>query len=609
MSEDFDRRKYLEWLATTSAVGLAGCTGDGGDGGDDGTDGSGSDGSDSSDGSDGSDGSTPTQTQSMEEQFPIEGRFNIGMGVVPNEGQYNPYNPKRLLIGDNNSPNMVLYDELWQPLPETGEDYMEEGTLLTDRSYDPDNAVVTLNIREDARWHNGDTYKARDLVTQYKMEQYVNSALGNVEEFEIVDEKTVRISLAEAVNPQILWNSLLVEGTVKHSEFSDWLDRLENADDQEGRDQVLSDLQSMSIEEPIGNGPFQFERAGSQELVLTNFEEYHRPVPFTEYVYKYLSDLNSIVSAFLGGDLDGQAHMSAPGSTQDQLPDHIRKIQAGTASGGWNLSVSMDHDFLGDRRVRQAIAHLLDRQRMADNTLPAHSYVENMVGLTNKAAPNWLGDSLSEYETYEGNNTERAMELLEEAGYSKEDGTVVDSNGETVTFELLTPTWENPSRIAETANTILDDFGLEMEVSSQPGTQFSNRRSNGDFDMSLFYWWAPHPYSGYQRDFINRREQLNNETTVTVPPLGESSGETTVDVQARLDELYTATDSANARDIVKEIAWVYNEYLPTLPMTQGVSTSYIATEGWNTVSEDSKHYDPFYPTEWWVRTGDLYPTN
>ena len=44
-------------------------------------------------------------------------------------------------------------------------------------------------------------------------------------------------------------------------------------------------------------------------------------------------------------------------------------------------------------------------------------------------------------------------------------------------------------------------------------------------------------------------------------------------------------------------------------MTQGVSTSYIATEGWNTVSEDSKHYDPFYPTEWWVRTGDLYPTN
>ncbi|MFB6140551.1 MAG: ABC transporter substrate-binding protein [Halosimplex sp.] len=619
MSNDIGRRDYLEWIAGTAAVGgtvaLAGCSdgggsgsptdgsGDGGDGGDGGA--TGGDGGTTGDG--GTEEPTPTET-SVANTFPREGTFDIGMGTVPDEGQYNPYNSKRLLIGDNNSPNMVLYDELWQPLPKTGEDYMEQGTLLTDRSYDPDNASATLHIREDSVWHNGDDYTARDLVTHYKMEQFVNDALGNVESFSIADDKTVEISLSEAVNPDILWNSLQMEGTVKHSEFSEWLQKLQDASTDEERDQVLTNLQGWTIEQPVGNGPFKYDRAGSQELVLTNFEDYHRPVPFTEYKYHYLPDLNSVVSAFLGGDLDGQAHMSAPKSTQKQLPDHIVKIRAGTASGGWNLSVNMEHSFLGNRKVRQAIAHLIDRQRMADNTLPSHGYVENMVGLTNKMAPNWLGDALGQYETYQGNNTEKAAALLEEAGYPKEDGTVVDSDGEPVTFEMLTPTWENPSRVTETAKTIFDDFGLQAEISSQPGTQFSNRRSNGDFDMTLFYWWAPHPYSGYQRDFINRQEQINNDTEIEVPSMS-GSGSTTIDVQAKLDQLYTETDQAAAKEAVQQIAWTYNNYLPTLPMTQGITTSYIGTEDWHSVPEDSKHYDPLYPTEWWVRTGDLYPTN
>lgn len=604
MSDTIDRRSYLERIAVTSlaggTVGLAGCSG-GGDG-DSSTDNSGA-------GSDGESSDASSTETSIEDQFPIEGEFNIAVGVVPNEGQYNPYNPKRLLIGPNNTPNQVLYDELWQPLPKTGEDYMGQGTLLSNRSYDPDNRLVTLDIREGSQWHNGDDYTARDLVTNYKMEQHVNAALQNVESFDIVDDKTVEITLEEAVNTQILWNSLLIEGTVKHSIFGEWLQRLEDAESDSETDQVLADLQNFSLDEPIGNGPFKFEEATSSQLRLSHFEDYHRTVPFTDYVYEYLPELNSIVSAFLGGELDGQAHMAAPTETQNQLPDAITKIESGTASGGWNLSVDMQHDFLGDRKVRQAIAHLIDRNRMAENTLPAHSYVENMVGLTNKMAPNWLGESLNEFETYEGNNTEHALELLEEAGYAQEDGQIVDGDGEQVSFEILAPTWENPNNVAETAQLTLEDFGMSVELSSQPGTQFSNRRSDGDFDMSLFYWWAPHPHDGYRADFIDRMDQINNDTEVTVPSFGESSGSMTVDVEERLNELYTTTDEETAREIVREIAWVYNNYLPTLPMTQGVSTSYINTESWNSVAEDSEHYDAFYPTEWWVRVGELYPNN
>lgn len=585
MSNDIDRRDYLKRIATMSVVGgaagLSGCTG----------------------------GGESETSKSKPKNFPMEGSFAVGTGVVPSEGQYNPYNPKRLLISPNNAPNQVLYDMLWQPIPKTNEDYMEKGTLLTGRKYDPNKKKVTLKIREDAKWHNGDTYKAQDLITHYRMEQYVNDALGNIKEFTAPDEKTVEATLKKAVNTEILWNSLHIQGTVKHSQYSEWVQRFQDATTNKETDQVLVELQEWAIEKPVGNGPFQYERANSQELVLKQFEGYHRPVPFTEYVYKYLPDLNSLVSAFLGGDLDGQAHMSIPQSTQKQLPDHIKNIQAGTASGGWNISVNMKHDFLGKRKVRQAIAYLIDRHRMAENTLPAHGYLKHVVGLTNKSAQRWLGDRLDAYNRYQGNNTEKAMALLEEAGYSKQNGTIVDSNGKPVKFEFLTPTWTNPSRIAETTKTTFDDFGLQMEISSQPGTQFSNRQTNGDFDMTIFYWWAPHPYSGYQRDFINRQKKIHNKITISVPPVGEPDGPTSeVDVQALLDQLYTETDTEAAKEIVQKIAWVYNQYLPTLPMTQGVSTSYIATDDWHTVSKDSKHYNPFYPTEWWVRVGELYPT-
>ncbi|MFB6202104.1 MAG: ABC transporter substrate-binding protein [Halorhabdus sp.] len=617
MSNEIDRRKYLELIATTGAVGgtagLAGCGG----GGETTTDSPDTDTPESGGGetetptepeSGGGETETPTETEEgISSQFPLEGTFDIGLGIVPNEGQYNPYNPKRLMIGPNNTPNQVLYDELWQPLPKTGEDYMEQGTLLTGRSYEPDNKLVTLNIREDAKWHNGDSYTARDLVTHYKLEQYVNDAVGQVESFSIKDDKTVELSLKKVINTELLWNSLQLEGNVKHSQFKSWLQKFEDATTDSERNTILANIQKYTIEEPIGNGPFRFERANSQELLLTHFEGYHVPVPFTKYKYNYLSGANAIVSAFLSNKLDGQAHIPLPKATQKQLPDGITKIKAGSANGGWSLRTNMDHSFLGKRKVRKAIAHLLDRHTMAKNTLPSHGYVKYMVGLTNKSAPDWLGDKLDQYERYEGSNTERAMELLNEAGYSKKGGKVVGPDGKQVSFTLLTPTWKNPRRMSETARKTLENFGIKVEFSSVPGTQFSNRRSNADYDMAPFYWWAPHPHGGYRRAFITHKSAVNNKTTVTVPTMGDSSGTKTVDVKAKLDDLLTATDREKAQSIVQDIAWVYNEYLPTLPMTQGITTTYIDTKEWHSPPEDSKHYDPLYPTEWWVRTGDLYP--
>ncbi|MFB6134777.1 MAG: ABC transporter substrate-binding protein [Halanaeroarchaeum sp.] len=624
MSNDLNRRKYLQRLVQASviggSVGFAGCGGDGGgDGGggdtptatdsptdesDGGTPGGGTPGGGTS-----GDTSSPTATDTpASANWPIDASFSAGTGVVPSQGQFNPYNAKQLLISPNNTPNLVLYDDLWKTLPQTGEDYMKEGTILTGREYDPDNKTVTLNIRDDARWHNGDTYKARDLVTHYKLNQYINNALSNVTEISAVDEKTVELSLKDVVNTGILWDSLALEANVKHSMFKQYLQRLEDAGSQSKRNQVIADIQSYRIEKAVGTGPFQYDRANGQRLVLTNFEDYHRPVPFTEYVYKYLPDLNSVVSAFLGGDLDGQAHMSAPESTQQQLPDHIVKIQAGTASGGWGLTYNLNRDFLGQRKVRQAMAHLIDRRRIAENTLPAHSYVKHAVGLTNKNAANYLGDRLNEYERYEGNNTEKAMSLLEEAGYSKQKGTVVDSKGEPVKFNFLSPTWTNPSRVAETVKAITDDFGLNMQISTQPGTQFRNRRSKGDFDMTVWYWWAPHPYTGYQRAFVDRKDAIHNKQKIAVPPIGKPDGtRSTVDVVKLQNQLYTETDPQQAKEIVQQIAWVYNRYLPTIPATQGVSTSYIATDDWQIPSKDSKHYDPFYPNGWWPKVGELVP--
>jgi ABC-type transport system substrate-binding protein len=160
---------------------------------------------------------------------------------------------------------------------------------------------------------------------------------------------------------------------------------------------------------PIGTGPFQFVAWSDSELQLAANTDHFRGAPLLDGVEIHFprGDGTEDLERFLAGEVD----VLAP-TTEDLVP--LRDQPAVRIHRYHELSLSflgMNTGFpaLGDVRVRQAIAHALDRE-----ALVAHAPVVRRVatGILPPGMPAYAPDPKAlRYDP------DRARELLAEAGY------------------------------------------------------------------------------------------------------------------------------------------------------------------------------------------------
>lgn len=612
MNDRIRRRSYLRGLTGVSAGGLAalaGCAGSDSEN----TEGDTSTSGGSEGGGEGTTSRSETQGEVDKSNWPLDATYNMAWSSVPSEMQWNIYNVKQRGHGPH-SPTVHMFDDLWLPNPTTGEMLTGKGTVADSFSVDEEAMTATIELAEDKQWHNGDEYVAQDLVTQYKLNQVVNNRMNFAEEFTAVDDKTVEVSLSNIVNPDILFNANGALGlnpfaVVKESEYGQWVEQIEDATTEEETQSVIQELSQWRIEEPIGNGPFEYESASGQQLTLTHFEDYHASIPITEIVWKYLPS-DQIPAAAISGQIDGGISPNFSESEWDQLPEDTLRFESGVPIGGWSFGPNLEREPFNNRHVRQAFAYILDRERLAENH-PTHELLEHWSSLTSSRTMEWIGeDQVQNWENY-GTTTkaEQAMAHLNEAGYQKNsEGTVVDSEGNPLSFTLLSPEWEQ--YLTPTLNTMMDDFGIEMEVQVQPDTQWANRRSSSDFDMTFFWWGERHPHGTFNFLYNEVASMYNVETTFDVPPMGEPTSDETmsVDVMELLDELYYTTEEEAAKEIVRTLSWATNQYLPQWEATMaGPLTAWQRTENWNVPSEDHQDFHVKHHYSWWFKKGLMYP--
>src|SRR5690625_270755 len=105
--------------------------------------------------------------------------------------------------------------------------YTNDGAAEFELEYDDDGAVVTIKIRDNVNWHDGEPVKAEDLAFAYEvigspeytgvryyyvedvvgMAEYKAGETDEIEGIEIIDEKTIEISFNEP-NPSLLASGL-----------------------------------------------------------------------------------------------------------------------------------------------------------------------------------------------------------------------------------------------------------------------------------------------------------------------------------------------------------------------------------------------------------------
>lgn len=609
LEQRIDRRSLLKASASTAVTAIAGCSGD-----------SESGESSGEEGGDNSSGTGDETSAGVVDRVQTSDMTNAS----PSDAQFNPYNPTSKIVDE--WATYPLYDRYLRYLPDSDE-YVTR--IVSD--YEFDGEQVTLEIGGHGHtWHDGDPVTAEDIYTQLKLWDYVGQEIWSLlDEIKVIDEQTLRLHTDGKVNEDVLLQNLIwFSGNVKSDVFGEKLKELENAGSDDEESQLVSELIDWRLEETVGTGPFKFVETNPEALIAERYEDYPWADNINYSGYKALpyNEDSVRVQALQSGELSGVSFFVIDKQTQEQLPENIKRFDV-SDFGGYALHFNHSNTHLQKRKVRQAIAHVINRANIVSNIggqAAGNSPSEYPCGVMGGNLFDRVIGEPDGYNSYgpDSTNTEKATALLEEAGYQKNGDSWVGPNGKKLSFELIGPTWNVMATGCETITSQLNRFGINIELSILEPSTYEERYQTGNYELS-YRWWGggaqrPDPYFSFVLPFSegNLRKLLNypEETEVPWPPK-EASGTKTVNVEDLLTEAATVSGEKSNQKL-QELAWIYNQDLPNLCITDRFMTQWHDTSRWNfpedqnpdtgrVIENDDPNMNVQQPYEWLPRKGML----
>ncbi len=340
-----------------------------------------------------------------------------------------------------------------------------------------DGLVYTFALQPDARWHDGAPFTADDVVFTFDRvmdpagrSAHVRSALTELAQWTRVDDHTVRFVFRK---PYFL--SLESVGSVpifpKHLAGSGDL------------------LAQAKLRHPIGTGPFRFVswQPGSKRIVYErNDAWWGGRVHLDRLVFRVVEDRTVAAQLMARGEADAYlsylpeqwlALWDDPSFAANHRP--LKLYPGGYHYVGWNEA----RPFFQDRRVRMALAHLLNRPYVEQQLLKG-LYVEHACALYFKGPD---CDPSIHPPAYD---PAAARTLLDEAGWIDHDGDGLrDKEGVRFRFTYMYP---NGSVLAEQVGVVLRDelrrSGIEMDLQVLEWATFISRIHHSEFDATCLGW-------------------------------------------------------------------------------------------------------------------------
>ncbi len=171
---------------------------------------------------------------------------------------------------------------------------------------------------------------------------------------------------------------------------------------------------------PIGTGPWLFKEwvRGSHVLFVRNPNYWQPGRPYLdELVIRFIGDAAAASAALETGEVQLNDATTSPLTDIDRLRADP-KLGFETRGFGYVNSISrlefnFDNKILADAKVRQAIAHAIDRNRIVDIVFLGHA--KALAGPVSPSLSTFFTDDLPKYDF----DPKKAEALLDEAGYKR----------------------------------------------------------------------------------------------------------------------------------------------------------------------------------------------
>lgn len=334
--------------------------------------------------------------------------------------------------------------------------------------------IYTVKLKPDLEWHDGSKLTAQDVVFTYRTIQNPDAKSPLFSSWqsikvEAVDDTTVTFTLPNVLSS---FQYSLINGIVP----KEILEKIPAAELRSARFNTI---------EPIGSGPFKFDKIqveGSdsenrvEQIGLVPFNEYNAGVPkLQRFIIKSFRSEELMIERYKNNELNALSGL-------DSVPDSIDETEVSEynipLTGQINVFLKNSEGVLSDVKVRQAIVQ-------ASKTDEIINGLEYPVVVSNSPLlKNHLGyDKTLTQLPY---NIEAANKLLDEAGWIKGDDGIRKKDNQKLSFRLFSRNTSEYTFISQKLQEQWKQIGVDVKSYLQTSDELDSTIARHEYDALLY---------------------------------------------------------------------------------------------------------------------------
>ncbi|MGO2520466.1 MAG: ABC transporter substrate-binding protein [Microbacterium sp.] len=505
-------------------------------------------------------------------------------------------------INNNFSPFAVdtathlTYGAIYEPLFFFNQLSADEPTGMIGESYsfNEDGTELTIKIKPDLKWSDGEALTAKDVAFTFGYGSNVDPEMVSID---APDDTTVVLTYA---TPKFTSEALILGSTWIVPEHI-W--------------GSITDFMGETNTDPVGSGPYMLKSFTDAAYTLEANPLFRDGEPAIKEVQDVGIDSNQSSEDLLKtGKLDwvGQFIANPDGVTADGRIETMNNQQDPT------VIVTCANEALGctgpqvDPAVRQAINAAINRGTIQEKAF---------AGLAGEASPafallprdeQWLSDSSLATSPQES-DAASAASILEAAGYTKGSDGFYGKDGTPLELDLFSPDgWTDYNDAAKLISEQAAEAGIRIDARTVSDAEYWTPVTNGDFQLALYgltQSLVADPYSNYSQYFATEATANVGEQPVKGQNFSRYSN-------ATVDEAVAVAGATQDQAVKKEAyASIQTEIardLPYIPVVLNASQAFYNVKdfsGWPSESDMYAAPLPYLSTASAIVLANLKPVS
>ena len=401
-----------------------------------------------------------------------------------------------------------VYDTLLESSAD--EPFSEYGLIAGSVEVPEDRSYVIFNLREQARFQDGEPITAEDVEFSYRIlttegHPFYRNYYADVSKVTVENSHRIRFDFGATENRELP----LILGQMPVMPAHYWADRK---------------FEGNGLDVPVGSGPYRIDSyEAGRSVTYERVDDYWAEdlgirkgrFNFDRIKYEYYNDDTVALESFKAGNFDLRVETSAKnwataytGRGFDNGEITKEAVEHHRPSGMQGFVFNTRKAVFKDPKVRRALAYAFDfewanrnlffdqytrtdsyfeNSDLASSGLPSGRELEILEAFRDQLNPAVFTETYTPPTTGDGtsmrDNLRTAMQLLQQAGYSVRDGKMVHAEtGKPLAFEVLL-FQKSFERVVLPFRQNLERLGIDVSVRLVDSNQYVQRVRDFDFDM------------------------------------------------------------------------------------------------------------------------------